>query len=791
MEKRLLYFVAFVSLLFGVTEGQKQEVPGLYSERVKIVVRTVPGDASIFIDGQPVSVDSAITVTVGKHSLKVSKQGYLTYVQDIIVSPSSTIFSVVLEEAQPTVVNIFTEPINATIKVNGEVKGRTNKGIFLIPGVHQLRLELPDHVSISEAITVSPDQSKNNFKYKMVRNKGILDFAITPENAVVKLNGTVLKKPYRFETDPGLYKLEVTAEFYDTFAETINLGVGETATRKVTLVKNSGKVLFSITPSTAALTAKGIVYDHAKELEFLPGRYELTVEAPNYYSQNIVVDVIRGKTEKFNVELKKITGRLQFSVSPVDARVYLYQNNAEVKNWTGAAMVADLAQGEYALVVRAVGYVPFKKIIGINENKTTVEDVQLVPGSIGPVMAFVQGGSFEMGCTSDQSNCDDDEYPSRMVQLQSYYMAKTELTVAEFKEFVETSGYKTIAEREGASYVWGQYGWTNMKDVNWRHDEKGELLPEKEYNKPVIHITWYDAVEYCNWLSIQDGLQPVYSINKNAKDASNKSDADKFKWTIKADAKANGYRLPTEIEWEYAARGGKFSEGMLYSGSDRIDDVAWYASNSSSSLKAVAKKKANGLGIFDMSGNVWEWCWDWYGPYKSGTYESQGPASGTGRVLRGGSWDTDGSGCRVAGRVEDNPSTRFPVVGMRVVAFGRDGFFNNDFKDVKSGSGQMFESEQPEETMEPIALTNKIILDMRDIVKDAQNYLKNRSDRTFSGYSIPYTLTKEKKGVYSCQVFPDMIILTGASIQMNDEGSPVAEVVMVFNKDEIKSTVIK
>lgn len=130
------------------------------------------------------------------------------------------------------------------------------------------------------------------------------------------------------------------------------------------------------------------------------------------------------------------------------------------------------------------------------------------------------------------------------------------------------------------------------------------------------------------------------------------------------------FRLPTEAEWEYAARGGKKSKGYTYSGSNTIGNVAWYSDNSGGTTHEVGTKQANELGIYDMIGNVMEWCQDWYGETyyeKSSTTDPQGPASGTSRVLRGGSWGSGARSCRVAYRIYFNPGGRFNDDGLRLV----------------------------------------------------------------------------------------------------------------------------
>ena len=176
---------------------------------------------------------------------------------------------------------------------------------------------------------------------------------------------------------------------------------------------------------------------------------------------------------------------------------------------------------------------------------------------------------------------------------------------------------------------------------------------EVQERRPVEQVSWYDAIVYCNLLSIKEGLTPCYTIKGSTDPAAwgtsptSTSAEDYADWeSVTCNFNANGYRLPTDAEWEYAARGGQtgITDGSWeyeYSGSNTADDVAWYWDNSDSKTHEVGKKQANALGLYDMSGNVYEWCWDWYGSgsgYPSGTEDPAGPDTGSDRVLRGGSW---------------------------------------------------------------------------------------------------------------------------------------------------------
>ena len=234
---------------------------------------------------------------------------------------------------------------------------------------------------------------------------------------------------------------------------------------------------------------------------------------------------------------------------------------------------------------------------------------------------LIQGGTFQMGSASGGF---DDERPVHTVRLDSFFMMATEVTFSDYDAFAHATG-RNRPDDEG----WGRG------------------------TRPVINVRWYDAVAYANWLSEWDGLTPVYRINGTS-----------VTWNQRAD----GWRLPTEAEWEYAARGGHRARNTRYAGSGTAGAVAWYDGNAGGQTHPVGQKQANEAGLYDMSGNVWEWCWDWYGSYRSGTRTNPtGPASGQFRVLRGGSWNSSATGARVALRDYNDPGSGGSNNGFRLV----------------------------------------------------------------------------------------------------------------------------
>ena len=249
-----------------------------------------------------------------------------------------------------------------------------------------------------------------------------------------------------------------------------------------------------------------------------------------------------------------------------------------------------LLTGEYNLKIKTISNkIILDTNISIIKNKTS--DVS-IPSDTKEVDAFVfvNGGTFIMG-----TNDFKDAKPEHNVTINDFYISKYEVTQSEYQDVIgKNPSHPTYGI--GPTY-------------------------------PVNYITWFDAIFFCNSLSLMKGLNPCYSgsgIN------------------IKCDFSANGYRLPTEAEWEYAAHGGSKSKGHKYSGSNNINEVAWYNENSNSKSHPVGQKQPNELGLFDMSGNVWEWCWDYKGKYKAKNQNNPlGPKTGKFRVNRGGSWFDD------------------------------------------------------------------------------------------------------------------------------------------------------
>ena len=236
-----------------------------------------------------------------------------------------------------------------------------------------------------------------------------------------------------------------------------------------------------------------------------------------------------------------------------------------------------------------------------------------------PEVVQIEGGSFKMDSTY-------------VVKINSFKMAKTETTVWQYNLFVKAT--KHIEPR--------------VPSWQWSGDN------------PIVYVSWFDAVTYNNWLSEKHNLKKVY-VEKMESGSSN---------SISINYDVKGYRLPTEAEWEFAARGGNKTHGFEFSGDSILGNISWYYENSKNRTQAVGRKTANELGLFDLTGNVKEWCNDWFGTYNFKQIDNpHGAKEGNIRVIRGGSWSSSDNYCRVSYRNYNNPNFIINYVGFRCVRY--------------------------------------------------------------------------------------------------------------------------
>ena len=462
---------------------------------------------------------------------------------------------------------------------------------------------------------------------KQARTTQYVVFQLQPQNAVVELNGELLPtvdgiatKMMRF----GTYDYRVQAPDY--LPEVGKVTVNDPKQKhmvNIRLKPNFSQVTLTV-GNNAEIWVNGQKRGNGTWTGNLgAGTYELETRLAGHRPQTITRDIVvtsEPQTIRLNAPTP-IYGEADINSTPPMADIYIDGQ----KCGQTPQLIDQLLVGEHQLRISRQGYSDYNSTFNVREgetasvNTTLAKQVTQTPTSpvnsatsssdqkrvvtvngVSFTMIRVDGGTFQMGATSEQQSAYSDEKPVHQVTLSSYY----------------------IGEAEVSQELWQIVMGSNPSLF------KGDKCP-------VEQVSWDDCQDFIRKLNQQTGLK---------------------------------FRLPTEAEWEYAARGGNMSRGYQYSGSNNLNDVAWYEENSGNSTHDVKAKQPNELGLYDMSGNVVEWCQDWYGSYQSGSQTNpHGPSLGSSRVLRGGSWLGDAWFCRVASRYYNTPVLRNGGLGLRLV----------------------------------------------------------------------------------------------------------------------------
>ena len=463
---------------------------------------------------------------------------------------------------------------------------------------------------------------------KQARTSQYVVFQLTPPNAFVELNGEVLATNEGTATKLmkfGTYNYRVQAPNY--LPEAGNVTINDPKNKhvvNVALKPNFSSVTLNV-DGNAEIWVNGERKGTGSWTGNLgAGTYVFEAKKKNhrdsYMSRDIIVT-----SEPQTITLQAptpILGEADINSTPAMADIYIDGK----KVGQTPQMVSDLLVGQHQVRISKQGYSDYNSTLTVREGETSIltakleklkaEQTVAVPNSetttsvgnqvitvdgVSFTMVRVEGGTFQMGATSEQGNdAESNEKPVHQETLSPFYIGETEVTQALWEAVM------------------------GNKPSNF-----------KGSNRPVEQVSWDDCQEFIKNLNQKTGRK---------------------------------FRLPTEAEWEYAARGGKNSKGYKYSGSNNLKDVAWFDKNSKSMIHDVKTKLANELGLYDMSGNVWEWCQDWYKSYSRGSQTNpKGPSSGSSHLYRGGGWGRSARDCRVSIRYLINtPDSRYGYLGLRL-----------------------------------------------------------------------------------------------------------------------------
>ncbi len=359
-------------------------------------------------------------------------------------------------------------------------------------------------------------------------------------------------------------------------------------------------------------------------------------------------DLSRGDFIFHQIAKKPATGQLFVETDPKGALVKVLNIKPRFRQGL------DLDPGKYHLEISAAGYKAKRQWVKLEAGEVKTVDIRLskatgaFTNSLGMKFVLIPTGSFLMGSPPAEKGRAEDEKQHRVRLTKEFYLQTTEVTVGQFRQFVRATGYKTEAETTGGCWVSTKGGgWKKKKGSNWNNPGSWETVQYRQKDRqPVTCVSANDAQAFLKWLNRKEGKR---------------------------------YGLPTEAEWEYASRATTttpFAFGQCLSTNQaNYGGVGPFFSDCRKAYRVnrkrpitVASLAANRWGLFDMHGNVSEWCQDWYGQYPKGSVSNpKGPSSGTERVMRGGHWGSKADGCRSAKRWRFPPNIGSDAVGFRLV----------------------------------------------------------------------------------------------------------------------------
>ncbi len=496
--------------------------------------------------------------------------------------------------------------------------------------------------------------------------KAAVNITTNPAGAQVyigaELKGTTPIK--ELNLSPGSYPLVIEKEGYSPIIETLVVEEG----KKVNISRNLSIITGTIEVTTRPAGVQVYLDGKARGVSpqtipgVIVGSHEITLKHKDYYEKTIKVAVGEKKTSKIDETLKGLPGKILIISQPPGAEVYINGRDTGKKT---TATLKGIKPGPVEITVKLKGYKAEtdKEILNPNssltfnftlEEQTAPQGLEAVGTATDPVsglplevrsekdgaeMVLIPAGEFLMGSNNGDSN----EKPVHKVYVDAFYMDKYEVTVAQFRKFVEETGYRTDAEKVGWACAWTGNKVEKKEGASWRNPGFSQTD-----NHPVVDVSWNDAVAYAKWA---------------------------------------GKRLPTEAEWEKAARGGlvgkkypwgnEVPNGSQGNFADKNTEFGWSDKEANDRYRytaPVGSYPPNGYGLYDMAGNVWEWVADWYdgGYYENSPYKNpKGPDSpyenfsGNYRVLRGGSWHDVAGSMRAALRVSSLPGYGLSYYGFR------------------------------------------------------------------------------------------------------------------------------
>ncbi len=574
--------------------------------------------------------------SIVRYQIPLQIEGKRTYYADLI---SGEVIVHINEAVTEQYVKFYVEPKDALVTLDDNIitlhDGYGYKMMRF--GEYDYRVDLADYHPNIGKITVSDPDHAHELRITLKPAFGWVEIERgEADGAMVYVdNRLVGKSPLKSHNlSSGSHRVKIIKEKYAPWEQTVTIADAQTVLLSPQLTAQYARVSFTV-GENADIYINDQRYGAGKVVENLAyGQYVVEARKTGYLSTTQRVEITpQSEGQVFELPTPvPVYGRVQVESNVPDATVLL----DGLQMGQAPLQLRQVLIGQHSITLMKEGYKSEMKMINVDENATVSINIELTKAEpeqkqqskqdiqrtmfvkqytvngVSFTMVQVEGGTFMMG---EDMNSGKDAYknegPIHQVTLNTFMIGETEVTQGLWKAVMGT----TIREQA-------------QKGSN------STLLHGEGDNYPMYYVNYDDCLEFIKKLNSLTGLK---------------------------------FRLPTEAEWEYAARGGRQSANK-YAGSNLVTNVAWCHENSNGSTHPVAQKQANELTLYDMSGNVWEWCYDWYGPYSSlAQTNPRGTSGGAFRVFRGGSWYGSARRCRVSSRQGNAPNDRSSDLGFRLV----------------------------------------------------------------------------------------------------------------------------
>jgi len=559
------------------------------------------------------------TPNVSGQNTSLQIQGAATLDESAIIPPSKKD----VNGRQVAAIKVLTNlPSLSFDSGNGVVEVQQQTGefiVFLSPNERKLTIRasgyLPLDIILSEiGIRLQSGQvweltvtGEANQKVDLAADLEALIISSEPKGATIYIDGVESgKTDASFFKYPSSYRVRWVLDGYLTQEQEVEVKAGQPNQTEVTLQKNTGLFSWSISPNDAQLLINK-ERKQGNQLELSPSDYLVEVKKDGYEPQQERISIVRGQTLNRSYELIRHTGNVLVNVNPVDATVKISGEGLPSYEFEGIKSLKEVPVGTYTVTIQKNGFKTAEEVLTLERDETLERNFTLEKGRVGV-------------------------------------------------DFTNSIGMEFVYVEAGSFQMGSNDGGSNQKPVHKVEISKGFYMGKYE----VTQGQW-EAVMGSNPSYFKGRNLPIEKVSWN--------DVQSFVQKLNQKENKELYRLPTEAEWEYSARGGNQSRGYTYAGSNEINEVAWSTENSGNKTHKVGTKAPNELGIYDMSGNVWEWCQDWYGRSyysQSSIKDPKGPNNGERKVSRGGSWTNDSFGVRVADRYSLEPTSKYNGIGFRL-----------------------------------------------------------------------------------------------------------------------------